>query len=217
MRDRVLGLIAREAAAARQGQPARIVAKMNSLVDAEVITALYRASQAGVEIDLIVRGICCLRPGVPAVSDRIRVTSIVGRFLEHSRLWAFHNGGTPEYYIGSADWMVRNLDRRVEAVAPIEDPALHARVRSLLDVCLADNRSAWVLDADGRYVQRRPADGEEERSSHRLLLRDPWGLVRHSGGNAAVPETPPATGGKGKRAARGNGAQARKRAARRSE
>jgi polyphosphate kinase len=217
MRDRLLGLIAREAAVARQGQPARIVAKMNSLVDAEVITALYRASQAGVEIDLVVRGICCLRPGVPGVSDRIRVTSIVGRFLEHSRLWAFHNQGTPEYFIGSADWMVRNLDRRVEAVAPIEDPALHPRLRSLLDVCLADNRQAWVLHADGRYVQRRPAEGEEERSSHRVLMRDPWGLVRHSGGNPAVPEAPAPAKQPGKRAPRGNGAQARKRAARRGE
>ena len=216
MRDRVLGLIAREAAIARQGQRARIVAKMNSLVDEETITALYRASQAGVEIDLIVRGICCLRPGVPGVSDRIRVISIVGRFLEHSRLWAFHNDGHPEYFIGSADWMVRNFDRRVEAAVPIEDKALHPRLRSLLDVCLADNRQAWVLHADGRYVQRRPVDGEEERSTHRLLLRDPWGLVRQSGGHATIPEAPAAAATSKRAAPRGNGAQARKRAARRS-
>jgi polyphosphate kinase len=214
LRERVLELVAREAALARDGRPARIVAKMNSLVDAEVITALYRASQAGVDIDLVVRGICCIRPGVPGVSDRIRVTSIVGRFLEHSRLWYFQNDGKHEYYIGSADWMVRNFDRRVEAVTPVEERTLHPRLRSLLDVCLADNRQAWVLQPEGHYLQRRPADGEEERSSHRMLLRDPWGLVRHSGNHPTIPEAPPPPK-QPARPAKGNGAQARKRAARR--
>ena len=181
MRPRLLELIEREAAHARAGRPARLVAKMNALVDPETIDALYRASQAGVEIDLIVRGICCLRPGVPGVSERIRVLSIVGRFLEHSRLWHFANDGRPEYYIGSADWMPRNFDRRVEAVTPVEDPGLHGPLGSLLAVCLADNRQAWELRPDGTYAQRRPAEGEEERATHVLLQRDPWGQARGDG------------------------------------
>jgi polyphosphate kinase len=174
MRERFIELIANEAAAARQGRPARIIAKMNALVDPGLIQALYDASQAGVDIDLIVRGICCLRPGVPEISERIRVVSIVGRFLEHSRLFYFANaeGG---YFLGSADWMPRNLDRRVEAVTPVDDKSLHARLRAVLETCLADNRQAWDLKPDGTYVQRSPGD-EPERGTHRLLLRDPWGL-----------------------------------------
>jgi polyphosphate kinase len=174
MRERFLELIANETNAAREGKQARIVAKMNALVDSGIIAALYEASQAGVEIDLIVRGICCLRPGVPGVSERIRVISIVGRFLEHSRLFYFRNSADDRYFIGSADWMPRNLDRRVEAVAPVEDRALHPRLRALLDTCLADNRQAWELDSEGRYTQRSPGD-EPERATHRLLLRDPLG------------------------------------------
>ena len=174
MRQRFMELIERESAHAAAGRPARIIAKMNSLVDADAISALYRASQAGVEIDLIVRGICCLRPGLPGVSDRIRVISIVGRFLEHSRIWFFANHGSGEYIIGSADWMPRNFDRRVEACAPVEDPALHDRLRSLLDVCLADNRQAWELQSDGAWVQRVPSG--QERSIHRKLLTESWGL-----------------------------------------
>jgi polyphosphate kinase len=174
MRERFIELIANEAAAAREGKPARIIAKMNALVDAGIIQALYDASQAGVDIALIVRGICCLRPGMPGISERIRVVSIVGRFLEHSRLFYFSNteGG---YFIGSADWMPRNLDRRVEAVTPVEDRSLHARLRAVLETSLADNRQAWDLRPDGTYVQRSPGD-EPERGTHRLLLRDPWGL-----------------------------------------
>ena len=181
MRGRVLELIDREAAHARAGRPARIVAKMNALVDPEVIAALYAASQAGVEVDLIVRGICCLRPGVAGVSDRVRVISIVGRFLEHSRVWHFANDGRAEYYIGSADWMPRNFDRRVEAVVPVEGPALHELLGALLAACLADNRQAWELAADGTYSQRRPADGEAERGTHAVLQRDPWGKVGAAG------------------------------------
>jgi polyphosphate kinase len=128
-----------------------------------------------VEVDLIVRGICCLRPSVAGVSDRIRVISIVGRFLEHSRIWYFDNDGRPEYFIGSADWMPRNFDRRVEAVAPVEDPALHGSLGGLLATCLADNRQAWELRADGTYVQRAPAPGEAERGTHAVLQRHPWG------------------------------------------
>ena len=122
----MLGLIAREAEHARAGRPARIVAKMNALVDADVIEALYRASQAGVPITLLVRGICCLRPGVPRVSETIEVRAIIDRFLEHGRVFHFANGGKDEVYIGSADWMPRNFHRRVEAMVPIEDPALRA-------------------------------------------------------------------------------------------
>jgi polyphosphate kinase len=174
MRARFLELIEREAAAAREGRPARIIAKMNALVDSELIEALYAASQAGVPIDLIVRGICCLRPGVPGVSEGIRVISIIGRFLEHSRLFYFANGGADEFYFGSSDWMPRNFDRRVEAITPVEDPALHPRLRSLLEVCLADNRQAWELAPDGRYCRRHP-NGAPEISTHKLLIGDPWG------------------------------------------
>jgi polyphosphate kinase len=148
---------------------------MNALVDPELIEALYSASQAGVQVDLIVRGICCLRPGVPGVSDRIRVISIIGRFLEHSRLFYFSNGGKDEFYFGSADWMPRNFDRRVEAVSPVDDRALQQRLHSLLRICLADNRQAWELNADGSYVQLTPGD-EPEISTHKLLIGDPWGM-----------------------------------------
>jgi polyphosphate kinase len=173
LRGRFIELIRREADHAAAGRPARIVGKMNALVDAEVIDELYRASQAGVEIDLIVRGICCLRPGIPKVSDRIRVVSIVGRFLEHSRLWQFENGGEEEFYVGSADWMPRNFDRRVEAVAPVENPFLYERIRSLLNAYLEDNRQAWDLDAEGRWHQRQPEG--PVHASHERLVKNSWG------------------------------------------
>lgn len=178
MRDRFIELIDREGDHARAGRPGRIVAKMNALVDAVVIDALYRASQAGVEIDLIVRGICCLRPGIPGISEHIRVTSIIGRFLEHSRIFHFGNAGEDEYFIGSADWMPRNFLRRVEAVAPVEAPPLQAKLRSLLRTCLEDNRQAWELDANGRWTQRKPMD--EVRSTHVRLLIDSWGQQAES-------------------------------------
>jgi polyphosphate kinase len=180
MRERILGLIGRETAHAMAGRPGRIIAKMNAIVDDECIHALYRASEAGVEIDLIVRGICCLRPGVAGLSERIRVISIIGRFLEHSRLWMFGNDGAPEYFFGSADWMPRNLDRRVEVVTPVENPDFQRRLQAVLDVCLADNRQAWDLLSDGSYVQRDPGE-RGERATHRMLLRDPWGGSRESG------------------------------------
>jgi len=190
MRRRFLDMIEREVQFAWEGKPARIIAKMNALVDEEIITALYAASQAGVEIDLIIRGICCLRPQLAGVSDRIRVTSIVGRFLEHSRIWYWENGGAPEYYFGSPDWMPRNLDRRVECVVPVEDPLLHPRVKSLLDTCLVDNRQAWELKPDGTYVQRLPGT-DVERATHRTLLLDSWGLVdRETRAVAEIPHHP---------------------------
>ena len=187
MRSRFLDLIEREAEHARAGRPARIVAKMNALVDPQIIESLYRASRAGVAIDLIVRGICCLRPGVPGVSEGIRVISIVGRFLEHSRLFHFANGGVEEFYIGSADWMQRNFDRRVEAVAPVDDATLHDRLRSLLRTCLEDNRQAWELASDGTWTQRTPNGALHP--THEILLRDSWG--------ARDDETRPAADGRG--------------------
>jgi polyphosphate kinase len=157
LRGRLCELIDREAAHARAGRDARIIIKINGLTDTEIIRHLYRASQAGVRIDLIVRGICCLRPGVPGISDRIAVRSIVGRFLEHSRIFWFENAGAPEVFIGSADLMERNLDRRVEVLCPVVDPALRAYLRdAVLDVYLSDTERAWTLDASGAY---RPPDG----------------------------------------------------------
>lgn len=180
MRNQVLALIDRETAHAMAGRPGRIIAKMNALVDPACIEALYRASEAGVEVDLIVRGICCLRPGVDGLSSRIRVLSIIGRFLEHSRIWMFGNDGAPEYYFGSADWMPRNFDRRVEVVTPVANPAFQHRLQSVLDLCLSDNRQAWDLQPDGSYVQRQPGE-HGERATHRMLLRDSWGASRESG------------------------------------
>ena len=187
MRGRFVEMIARETANAKAGKPARIIAKMNALVDVGIIDALYEASIAGVEIDLIIRGICCLRPGIPGTSDRIRVVSVIGRFLEHSRIWFFQNDAAPEYWFGSADWMPRNLDRRVEVVTPVDDVALHPRLRRVLDVCLVDNRQAWDLRADGSYQQRTPGD-EPERGTHRQLLRESWGMARASGAMPAVAD-----------------------------
>jgi polyphosphate kinase len=190
MRLRFLEMIVREAHNAKAGKPARIIAKMNALVDEEVIHALYSASQAGVEIDLIVRGICCLRPGVPGVSERIRVVSIVGRFLEHSRIFYFANDGKGEYYFGSADWMPRNFDRRVEAVVPIEEPRLQRRMHSLLEACLADDLQSWDLASDGTYTRRTPAEGSI--GLHELLMRDSWGLSRAEAPCGGTTEKPAA-------------------------
>jgi polyphosphate kinase len=162
-------LIRREVKVAKAGGPASITLKMNSLVDEHTIEALYRASQAGVEIDLITRGICCLVPGVPGLSDRIRVRSIVGRYLEHSRIYRFANGagpGQPTYLIGSADLMPRNLDRRVEALVPVERPDLQARLQEILDVALADDVLAWELGSDGRW---RHVTGEGRVDTHLRL------------------------------------------------
>ncbi len=170
MRDRMLSMIQREAEHAQNGYSGRIVAKMNSLVDVPVIQALYRASQAGVKIDLILRGICSLRPGVEGVSDNIRVISIVGRFLEHSRIFYFHNNGEEEIYIGSADWMGRNLSRRVEAVTPIEDPKLIKQLQEILGIMLSDNQQSWELQSDGSYIRHICQKGEKELSTHETMM-----------------------------------------------
>jgi len=148
--ERLLALIERETEHARAGRPARIRAKLNALSDSTVIQALYRASQVGVVVDLVVRGICTLRPGVPGLSERIRVVSILGRFLEHARIYHFGNGGEEEYYIGSADWRPRNLRRRVEVVAPVFDPAARRTLDHILTEELS-TRTAWLLRPDGGY------------------------------------------------------------------
>jgi polyphosphate kinase len=171
VRDAVLRLIRREADHARAGRPAKLIAKLNALVDPKVITALYEASQAGVTIELIVRGICCLRPGVPGVSERIRVTSIIDRFLEHSRVVAVENGGAREVYLSSADWMPRNFDRRVEVLFPVEHPPMASWIfNEVLGVQLADNVKARVMRPDGTYERRTPAEGEAPlRSQSRFM------------------------------------------------
>jgi polyphosphate kinase len=171
MRQRFLELIRREVEHARDGRGGHIVAKMNSLEDREIVEALYAASAAGVEMDLVVRGICRLRPGLPGQSETIRVISIIGRFLEHARIFYFANAGRPEFFIGSADWMSRNLDYRVEAITPVEDPRLQEELKAILDLQLADNVKAWDLRADGTYHQRRPAPGEPARSSQEILMQ----------------------------------------------
>ena len=163
----LLSKIDREIEHIRAGRPARIIAKLNALTEPTIIHSLYRASRAGVEIDLIIRGICCLRPGVPGVSERIRVRSIVGRFLEHSRVYAFENGGSQEIYCASADWMDRNLYRRIEAAFPVEAPELRARVAEDLKLYLEDDMQAWVLNSDGSYSR---AAGEGEVSAQMRLL-----------------------------------------------
>ena len=151
MRDGFMRLIQRETAHARNGEPARIIAKMNSLCDKEIIAALYEASAAGVEIDLIIRGICCLKTGIPKVSENIRVRSIVGTFLEHARIFYFRNGGDEEFYMASADWMPRNLDKRVEILFPVEDPDIQEQVRHILQIQLDDTLKAHILQPDGNY------------------------------------------------------------------
>ncbi len=170
LRDRMVSLIRREIEHCKDGKPGRIIAKMNALTDPGMIENLYEASQAGVEIDLIVRGMCCLLPGIPGVSDRIRVISIVGRYLEHSRIFHFHNNGREEVFIGSADWMERNLNRRVEAVTPVEDPACAKELKEVLDIFLRDNRQAWDLQSDGSYIKRRPGQDEPEYSAQNILM-----------------------------------------------
>ncbi|HUK22156.1 MAG TPA: polyphosphate kinase 1 [Gemmatimonadales bacterium] len=160
MRERIIALIEREERNAKAGRSSRIIVKMNALVEPSVIEALYRASQAGVPVDLVIRGICCLRPGLPGVSENIRVTSIVDKFLEHSRIFYFENGGDSEIFLGSADWMPRNFWRRIETVFPIENARLKGRIVNVLEILLADNVKARELRSDGTYVRRAPREGE---------------------------------------------------------
>ncbi|MEX1316669.1 MAG: polyphosphate kinase 1 [Synechococcaceae cyanobacterium] len=168
-------LIRREIAHAQAGRGGHIRAKMNALVDPAIIALLYEASQAGVQIELVVRGMCCLRPGLAGISDHIRVVSVIGRFLEHSRLFWFGNGGEPEIFLGSADWMPRNLDRRVEAVAPIEDPVLRAQLEGLLEIYLHDT-GAWHMGPDGQFSQPQQ-EGDEQVAQQELMGRWRGGLT----------------------------------------
>ncbi len=177
--QRVKALIEREVENAQRKKTARIIVKMNSLSDAHTIEALYRASQAGVKVDLIVRGICCLRPGVPGLSENITVRSIVGRFLEHSRVFYFENAGKPEVFIGSGDWMSRNFYNRVELVVPVEDDALRGRiVNQILGAQLADNTRAWQLESEGGYTQVTRAEGEPKRDSQSEFMALALGEVK---------------------------------------
>ncbi len=177
MRPRLLALIEREIEHKRAGRPARIVAKMNQLEDPDMIEALCKASSAGVPIDLIIRGFCCLRPGVPGQTETIRVRSIIGRFLEHSRIFHFANGTEDptdgDFFIGSADWMFRNLSKRIEVVTPVLASHAKERLWEVLDICLRDGRQAWILQSDGTYSQLRPEDGAkgpERIGTHQTLM-----------------------------------------------
>jgi len=168
----VLKLIEREANHAREGRSGRIIAKMNALQELVVIQALYRASQAGVQIDLIIRGQCVLRPGVKGLSETIRVRSIIGRFLEHTRIFHFGNNGSPEVYLSSADWMDRNLLRRVEVCFPILNIDLAKRVfNEGLENYLVDNTQAWELNSDGSYTRTSPGDGIAHTAQTNLMAR----------------------------------------------
>ena len=170
LRERFIVLVRREAEHARAGRPAGIRAKLNQLQDSRMIHELYRAGQAGVPIRLNVRGLCCLRAGVPGLSETIEVYSTLGRFLEHGRIYRFENGGEPEFYLGSADWMQRNLDRRVEAIAPVKDPAIQAELEAILRVYEEDNTSAWDMLSDGTYRRRKPLPGEPRRAAQEVFI-----------------------------------------------
>jgi polyphosphate kinase len=184
MRTRFNELIEREIENHRAGRPARIVCKMNQLEDAEICLLLSNASQAGVPVDLIVRGLCCLAPGVPGWTENIRVRSLVGRFLEHSRIFHFAAGSADplegKFLIGSADWMHRNLSERIEAAVPIGNRRLRARLWEILDVCLTDRRNAWEMRPDGTYVQLlpEPASDVGSQGTHEIMMRH--ALARHS-------------------------------------
>jgi polyphosphate kinase len=191
LRERVIALIERERGHAEAGRPGRIIVKMNALVETSVIDALYRASQAGVQIDLVIRGTCCLRAGLPGVSERIRVTSIVDRFLEHSRVFFFGNGGSPEVFLASADWMPRNFFRRIEVMFPVEDAQLKARICDrVLPTILGDNVKARVQNADGSYARVTAKEGEAPLRSQTALhsfARGSAQVVEQAGRRLFVP------------------------------
>jgi polyphosphate kinase len=170
LRESFIDMIHREVQHHQAGRPAGIWAKMNQLQDAGMIRELYRASQVGVPITLNVRGLCCLRAGVAGLSETIRVFSTLGRFLEHSRIYRFENGGNPEFFIGSADWMRRNLDRRMETIMPVTDPTLKLELDQTLLVYNTDNCSAWDMKPNGRYKQRRPRKGKERRAAQEMFV-----------------------------------------------
>ena len=183
LRERFTELIRREAEHARAGRPCGIRAKMNQLQDPLIIQELYQASQAGVPIMLNVRGLCCLRAGVQGLSETITVFSILGRFLEHSRVYRFENAGRPKFFIGSADWMRRNLDSRMETVMSVEDPVIKEELENILSVYENDNITAWYMQADGSYVRRTPADNEEPRPAQEIFIR----MISGKSGNTELP------------------------------
>ena len=190
LRARIQELLKRESDHARAGRPARIIAKMNGLEDRDVIDALYDANNAGVEIDLIVRGICCLRPGVPGLSERIRARRIVDRFLEHARILYVENGGAPEYFLSSADWMPRNLDRRIELMFPVLEPELQREIGSFLALQLMDDVKASTIGTDGENLPRAPIAGTATRTrSQETLLSFAAGVAR--GERPAFTLSPP--------------------------
>ena len=174
LREGIARLIEEQTALAREGKPARITCKSNSLTDPRIMTLLYEASQAGVKIDLIIRGICCLRPGLKDISENIRVVSVVGRFLEHARIFAFGEGEDEKIYLSSADLMQRNLDRRVETTFPLREEHHRRKVRRLLDLQLSDNANGWELKPDGSFEQLQPKSGEDLVDSQAILLEDPF-------------------------------------------
>jgi polyphosphate kinase len=192
MRSGFLALVDREIAHAAAGRPARIVVKANAVVDIPVIEALYRASSAGVDVELIVRAACLIQPGVPGLSERIRVRSIIGEFLEHSRIWSFANGGATEWYIGSADLMDRNLDRRVEAVVPVEDSEARARLSQIVELMLADDRRSWQLQADATWIRTEDLQGRPGTIDTHAVLRE---RALEEGELSAAPHRPRAGAG----------------------
>jgi polyphosphate kinase len=190
LRERHLRLIERERQRAASGQAAEIRAKMNALVDEDVIRALYDAAKAGVEIRLNVRGICCLRPGVKGLSEHIHVVSIVDRFLEHARIFYFRNGGDEEVYLSSADWMPRNLDKRIELLFPVEAPEGRQKVLAALDLMFQDNVKGRVLQSDGSYKRRRPAKGEEPLRAQLSLYKETQRAVERARAASGVTLEP---------------------------
>jgi polyphosphate kinase len=174
-------MIRREIEFQRAGKQAHIIFKFNALVDEQIIQLLYEASQEGVKIDLLVRGICCLRPGITGISENITVTSIVGRFLEHSRVYYFYNGGNPQVWCGSADLMPRNLDRRVEIIFPIEDQNLARFIREdILETYLRDRRNAWIMQSDGTYLKVQPEEKDGASSQQWFMSNTPSQKERQS-------------------------------------
>jgi polyphosphate kinase len=175
LREHFIRMIEHEGEQARSGRPARIIAKVNSLIDRAIIEKLYQASQTGVQIDLIVRGMCSLRPGVPGLSERIRVVSIVDRYLEHARIFYFQNGDSHSFWLASSDWMPRNFDRRIEIAFPVIEPRLQTKLREILELQLADNVKAWLMHPDGHYVRIQP-DGKPafrfQERFYEMLLGD---------------------------------------------
>jgi polyphosphate kinase len=174
MREKFVELVREQVARTEKGEPARISCKMNSLTDPKIIEELYLASQAGVKLELLIRGICCLKPGLEGISESIRVVSLVGRFLEHARVYAFGEGEDEKIYLGSADLMQRNLDRRVEQLFPLREARHCQKVRRLLDLQLSDTANAWEMVSDGDYTRLHPQEDEEPLDSQALLLEEPF-------------------------------------------